>query len=197
MDQFEYVMVLISIVVGLGIAHILTGIGGIVDRIADEQNPLELSIAHAAWLGAIFGWMVLFWWWEFRFSSRVTEWTIGLYLFLVAFSVTLFLMSVVLVPRSWDGVSSLKDHFIRRRIWFFSLWAVANILDLIDSYLKGGLTYIIEGTGVLAYGMQVLAIPIAVIAVRTSSRKFHDALAVTVMVWVYATAFDMSPTLTM
>ncbi len=32
MDQFEYVMVLVSIVVGLGIAHILLGISGIIDR---------------------------------------------------------------------------------------------------------------------------------------------------------------------
>ena len=30
MNHFEYVMVLISIIIGLGIAHILLGIGGIV-----------------------------------------------------------------------------------------------------------------------------------------------------------------------
>ena len=34
MDQFEYVMVLVSIIVGLGIAHILLGIGSIIDRLA-------------------------------------------------------------------------------------------------------------------------------------------------------------------
>lgn len=197
MDQFEYIMVLISIIVGLGIAHILIGVGGIIDRRANAQKPLELSVAHAAWLSTIFGWLVLFWWWEFRFSSRVTEWTIGLYLFLVAFSVTLFLMSVVLVPRSWDGVTSLADHFMRRRKWFFSLWATANVLDFIDSLLKGGLTYVIEGTGIFSYGMQALAIPIAIVAIRTSNQRFHNALAVVVMIWIYMHAVDMSPILTM
>jgi len=34
MVQFEYVMVLVSIVVGLGIAHILLGISGIIDRLS-------------------------------------------------------------------------------------------------------------------------------------------------------------------
>jgi hypothetical protein len=29
MNQFEYMMVLVSIIVGLGIAHILLGVGGI------------------------------------------------------------------------------------------------------------------------------------------------------------------------
>ena len=31
-DQFEYVMVLVSIIVGLSIAHVLFGVGGIIDR---------------------------------------------------------------------------------------------------------------------------------------------------------------------
>ena len=57
MDKFEYVMVLISIIIGLGIAHILLGIGGIIDRRVGKAEPLELSLAHAAWLGAVFGWV--------------------------------------------------------------------------------------------------------------------------------------------
>ncbi len=38
MDQFEYVMVLVSIIIGLGIAHILLGLGGIIDRVADRNR---------------------------------------------------------------------------------------------------------------------------------------------------------------
>jgi hypothetical protein len=51
MGQFEYVMVLVSIVVGLGIAHILLGISGITDWMSHKENRLELSLAHASWLG--------------------------------------------------------------------------------------------------------------------------------------------------
>ena len=32
MDRFEYVMVQISIIIGLSIAHMLFGIGGLIDR---------------------------------------------------------------------------------------------------------------------------------------------------------------------
>ena len=104
MDQFEYVMVLVSIIVGLGIAHILLGIGGIIDRLSRKDDRLELSLAHAAWLGFCFAWLVMFWWWEYRFSTRVADWTMGLYLFLICSSVSLFLLQAVLVPRTW-GVS--------------------------------------------------------------------------------------------
>ena len=111
MDQFEYVMVLVSIIIGLGITHLLLGIGGIIDRLASKRQRLELSLAHGAWLGQMFVWMVLFWWWEFRFSELQTQWTLGIYFFLVLYSVALFLLAVILVPRTWDGVDSLNEYF--------------------------------------------------------------------------------------
>jgi hypothetical protein len=46
MNHVEYVMVLISIIIGLGIAHILLGIGGIVDRLTGRGEALRLSVAH-------------------------------------------------------------------------------------------------------------------------------------------------------
>jgi hypothetical protein len=49
MDQFEYVMVLVSIIVGLGITHILLGVGGIIDRLSRKEERFELSLAHASW----------------------------------------------------------------------------------------------------------------------------------------------------
>jgi len=114
-NQFEYVMVLMSIIIGLGITHVLFGISGVVDRLSRGKVHLQLSIAHAAWLCFCFAWMVMFWWWEYRFVSRVSDWTVGLYLFPVIYSITLFLMSAILVPRNWEGVHSLKEYFLERR----------------------------------------------------------------------------------
>jgi len=33
--------------------------------------------------------MIMFWWWAYRFVSRVSDRTVGLYLFLVGYSITL------------------------------------------------------------------------------------------------------------
>ena len=129
MDQFEYVMVLVSIIVGLGIAHVLLGIGGIVDRLSGKHDRLELSWAHAAWLGHCFLWLVMFWWWEYELSTTVADWTMGRYLFLISYAITLFLLQVVLIPRTWDGVISLKEYFLERRVWFYGLYGIATILD--------------------------------------------------------------------
>lgn len=43
MDQFEYVMVLVSIIVGLGIAYILLGISGIFDRLSRKKRPVRIQ----------------------------------------------------------------------------------------------------------------------------------------------------------
>ncbi len=182
MDQFEYVMVLVSIIVGLGIAHILLGIGGIIDRMSRSEDRLELSLAHASWLGFCFMWLVMFWWWEYRFASRVTDWTMGLYLFLVCYAVTLFLLQAVLVPRTWDGVTSLKDYFLERRAWFYSFLLFATTLDFFDRYLKGGFQYILD-TGVINLAVAVATVPIVIIGIISTNIRIHNFMGVLFFSW--------------
>lgn len=189
MDQFEYVMVLISIIVGLGIAHILLGIGGIIDRLSRKNDRLELSLAHAAWLGFCFMWLVMFWWWEYRFSTRVSEWTSGLYLFLVSYAVTLFVLQAILVPRNWDGVSSLQDYFLERRVWFYSLLAVATLLDQFDSFLKGGVDYL-WATGYFNIAFALTTIPVVIIGIRTANARVHNTMGLVFFVCQFLLAFD-------
>jgi Homeodomain-like domain len=65
-DQFQHVMVLTSIIIGLGITNVLLGVSGAIERYTEGDRPLQLSWASAFWLAQVFPWMILFWWWEFR-----------------------------------------------------------------------------------------------------------------------------------
>jgi hypothetical protein len=188
MDQFEYVMVLVSIIVGLGITHILLGISGILDRVSRKHDPIELSLAHASWLGFCFAWLVMFWWWEFRFFSTVSDWTMGLYLFLIGYAVTLFLLQAVLVPRTWDGVVSLKTYFLERRAWFYGLLLCATMVDMFDSYLKGGFEYILE-LGLINSAFAAVTLPVVVIGVMTTNIRFHNVMGVIFLGWQLGIAF--------
>jgi hypothetical protein len=188
LDQFEYVMVLVSIIVGLGIAHILLGIGGIIDRLSRKDDRLELSLAHAAWLGFCFAWLVMFWWWEYRFSTRVADWTMGLYLFLICYSVSLFLLQAVLVPRTWDGVANLKDYFLERRAWFYSLLLFVTILDQFDSYLKGGFEYILQ-TGAFNLTFAASTVPVVIIGLRSTNMRTHNIMATIFLGWQILVGF--------
>lgn len=194
MDQFEYVMVLVSIIIGLGIAHQLLGLAGVVDRVAGGKNPLGLSVAYFSWLGVVFLWTVTFWWWEFRFAEFVTEWTIGLYFFLVVYAVVLFLLAAILVPQTWDGVAELDQYFLQRGAWFYSLLLLANSLDILDSYLKGGMGNLIA-TPPVTYAMWGSLAVAGVAGLRAKSIRVHKVLGLTVLALQVLSAFEALPKL--
>ena len=60
-DQFQHVMVLISIIIGLGITNLLLGLSGAIERFTENMRPFRISWATVFWLGYLFFLMVLFW----------------------------------------------------------------------------------------------------------------------------------------
>ena len=44
---------------------------------------------------------------------------------------------VVLVPAGMQGLEDSFEYFVRGRAWFFGLVLVLQILDVIDTFLKG------------------------------------------------------------
>lgn len=195
MNHFEYVMVLISIIIGLGIAHILLGLGGIVDRLTGRGERLRLGVAHAVWLAHTFLWLVLFWWWQFRLEVIWEEWTIGVYFFLVMYAVVLFLLAVILVPRDWDGVTDLNDFFLRRRAWFYSIWIVAVLLDVLDSWLKGGMDYIVNDVGPWVAMYLLAAFVVGAIGIRVRSIRYHAIAGASLLIFDFTTSVVNLPRL--
>ena len=137
MDSFEYIMVLVSIVVGFGITHILAAIGSAIHRIRGHGPPIRLELTYLCWVGTMFVWLISFWWWEFKFSKLDIEWAVGLYLFIIGYAVCLYLASVVLVPSRMEGVDDSYEYFFKGRKWFFSLLTLVVLIDVVDTYLKG------------------------------------------------------------
>ncbi len=193
-EQFEHVMVLTSIITGLGITHILVGVGSAIDRISGHGAPLRLGWAHGAWLGFVFLWMVTFWWWQFRLLELIETWTLGHYFFIILYAVLLFLLAVILVPRDWDGIDSLDEYFLSKRRWFYSILLVTNFVDLYDSYLKGGWVYVL-GTGVLALGLVAATVPVCIIGFQSRKMRVHAFMAILLFVWQVVLGFDVFPNL--
>lgn len=137
MDSFTYVMVLVSIIVGLGIAHLLSALGGAVHRLRGYGPPIRLDAVYLLWVGTVFLWLVGFWWWEFKLSDLDITWSIGLYLFVLFYAVVLYWLAVVLVPNPMDEVHDSYEYFMNGRYWFFSIVLLAIGFDIVDTFLKG------------------------------------------------------------
>lgn len=136
MKPFDYVMALVSIVVGLAITHVLAALGAAVHRLRGIGPPIRLEPVFLLWMAFVLFYVVSFWWWEFQFNQLPVRWTYGLYLFLVSYSVLLFLMAVVLVPANMEGVADSYVHFMGVRRWFLGLCLLSLVVDLGDSAFK-------------------------------------------------------------
>lgn len=191
-DQFQHVMVLTSIIIGLGITNALLGISGAIERYTESDRPLYLGWASAFWLGYVFLWMVDFWWWEFRLVDILKHWTLWDYFLIICYAVLLFLLVAFLVPRNWDKVDDLNAYFMAKRRWFYSANALALVFDLMDSYMKGGMTYM-KAQGFLSWGLDVAGILVTIVGFRAVSVRTHTVLAIGFFVWQVAVGFDAFP----
>jgi hypothetical protein len=136
MKPFDYVMTLVSIVVGLAITHVLGALGAAVHRLRGNGPPIRLEPVFLLWMAFVLFYVVSFWWWEFQFNQLPMRWTYGLYLFLVTYAVLLYLVTVVLVPANLEGVEDSYAHFMGVRRWFLGLCLLSLFVDLGDSALK-------------------------------------------------------------
>jgi hypothetical protein len=189
-EQFQHVMVLASIIIGLGITQLLGGIGAAIERISGQGSALKIRWTFSLWALFMFVWLVAFWWWQFRLLEMVTTWTLGRYLFLLCYAVLLFLLVIILMPRQWDEVSDLDEYFLAKRKWFFWTFALANAADVVDSYIKGGWDYFL-GTGPVALGLVVATVPAVVIGIRSTNMRVQTGLALTMVVWQMVASFDV------
>ncbi len=105
MDMYLHVRVLFSIILGLGISRLLTGVAKIV------QHPKEYKVYWVHLLWALFLYLIHFWWWEYRLQG-IRQWTFPLYLFISVFAVLLFLLCVLFFRKKWRTTTALKPTSI-------------------------------------------------------------------------------------
>jgi hypothetical protein len=108
--------------------------------------------------------------------------------------VVLFLQVALLIPRDWDKIEDMNQYFLSKRQWFYSVFVLSLLIDLLDSYMKGGLTYI-RGTGIVTWGFNVAGILAAVIGFRAKRVGTHSTIASVFLLWEIIIGFELSPLL--
>ena len=131
-DLYLHIRVLISIILGLSVTRLLGGVAQFMRR----SDHHRLSWIHLAWVAWVLFNVIAFWWWEFRLS-QITHWTFALYLFVIAYASMFFLQAALLFPNDIEGYDGYGDYFIAQRAWFFGIFALTEVLDVIDTLIKG------------------------------------------------------------
>jgi hypothetical protein len=168
-ELFPHVRIVMGMVVGLGITRLLMGYAGLI------QHPkrAKLSLVHLLWGFSILVELVLFWWWEFELYG-VQNWNFGLFAFLIGYAVTLFLLAALLFPDKLDDYDGYEDFFLKRRHWFFAIFGLTFVLDIVDTLVKGEPYFDTLGIG---YLIQVpIGVALCAVAIWTTDRRYHLAL---------------------
>ena len=127
MSKFEFIAVLLSIIFGLGLANLLSGM-------LQALLRRELTDTRVAW--SIFIGMLLLvnWWVLFRWSDHV-EWRFHEILYLVLWATVHYLMAVSLYP--YKFLSKYSEELQRKFVLVSVL--VAAALDVGENYIRGNL----------------------------------------------------------
>ena len=110
MTTFEFVSVLLSLVVSLALAHLLTGMARML--VAKE---MKFSFVLLGWMGiALFNCIDL--WFSLWAARDTPEWSLGYILLWLAAAIAIYLFSWVVVPDGkLDGVDLRAYHYENRR----------------------------------------------------------------------------------
>jgi hypothetical protein len=127
MTPFEYITVLISIVLGLGITQIVSGIAEMIHH----SSKIKIYWPHLLWIVLVFFLQVQEWWWLYELRNSFS-WRLPVFLYVLLYPIDLFILSRILFPAFNDGPVDLKSFYFENYRKFFFLLALLALLAVID-----------------------------------------------------------------
>ncbi|MEP6620237.1 MAG: hypothetical protein ABJE47_13020 [bacterium] len=136
MTPFEHLTVLVSIVIGLGIGHLLTT----VHELVQVRSRVRFYWLPIVWFVLIFIGLVEWWWSIFALRTTV-QWNFFYFLFLLMSPVTMYLAAAFVLPDDSErghDVIDLRAYYYENSAWLFGVFAVSPILDGIRRAVTAG-----------------------------------------------------------
>ena len=148
MTQFEYVMVLMSLILGLGITQILYGLSNLILR----WSQVKFYFPHLLCILFVFIMHIQEWWVNYEYSFSIKEWRFSMFSLLIVYPIILFIMARLLFPIRVEGeVTDLKVFYFKhyRKFYLFGfLMAFISIpqnlllsdIGITDQFVQLGLS---------------------------------------------------------
>jgi hypothetical protein len=172
-SPFEYVIVLISIILGMGITQIVSGLASIIHR----WEKVNIYWPHLLLVILVFLIHIQEWW--AAYDMRNYEyWRLPTFLFIILYPVNLYILARILFPISWRGkVIDLKEFYYQhyKRIFLFTI--TLDILGIVDNVF-------ISGYKMSDQVVQFIVLGILIFATLKANRNevVHKAIAASLMI---------------
>ena len=177
MDAFEYLSVLLSIILGLAITPVLQGYRGLLLSRATVTAYFPAII----WSVLMLAFATQSWWASFGLSDH-TGWTFASFSLLLLQTILLYMMTALVLPDFPTGEAvDLRTHFYRERLPFFGI-SLAMIASSIGKewMLEGRLP---EGRN-LTFHLLFASVSLAAMLIKRP--RFHEVTAPVMAIFVTA-----------
>lgn len=173
LSPFEYVSVLISIILGLGITQIVTGIADIIHH----QKRVKLYWPHTLWMVIIF-FLHIQEWWNIYDLREIYVWRLPTFLFISLYPINLFILARLLFP-----AHDHEDVELDYKKFYYSSYKKFFAAIICSAFLSGAENLLLGGDGYEGIVLQVIIIIVLSLAIRSQqvNEKVHKAI---VLLWV-------------
>jgi hypothetical protein len=183
MTPFEYVSVLISIILGLGIAVLLTGLADIIRN----YHTVKVYWPYLVWILIVFILHIQEWWISYSLRSEM-EWTLPHFLFIITYPIVLFILAHLLFPQKWTkkGVD-LKVFYFNNFPKYFGAALLLLVLSILQNHFL--LNYLLADQ----YVQFIMAFFfLALLGTRSKKEVLHMAMAL-LMLTLLILSFVVAP----
>jgi hypothetical protein len=165
-DEFGYLSVIISIILGLSVTQLLQGIS----QVINARDRVRIYWPSIAWALLLLLVDVQAWWAMFGYRNRHT-WTFVQFAVVLLEAIMLYLLAALALPSvANEGETDLRTNYFRHAGWFFG----SLVVLLLDSLLK---SVVVSGglPGKPDLGFHLFWITTAFIAAYTRNERYHKA----------------------
>ena len=168
MESFNYLSVLLAIILGLAITQVLQGLRGLILT----RAKVKLYFPTLIWCGLVLLMTVQGWWASFSMRTH-SNWTFLALLIIVLHATSLYMVAALVLPDvTGEKVVDLREHYFAHRPWFYSATLSAVIFSAgKDLALNGRLPGPMNAEFHIVFGVA------SIVAIITRRAWVHQFLA--------------------
>jgi hypothetical protein len=133
MDAFSYLSVLLSIIIGLGLAQVLTACG----RLIRNRERVTVYWPPLLWAAVLVVIYVQVWWSMFGMRAYA-NWSFFTFFVVLLQTVAVYMMAAVVLPEEIGERLDLRDYYQRQSGWFLGFFLATLGLSILKDLLLGG-----------------------------------------------------------
>ena len=183
MSDFEFVSVVLAIVIGLGITRILSGLASALEHRATLRSDRIVF----TWAVLVLLWQILFWLGTVNSARAHSQFTVANFGMLLLAAIALFFAATLVLPGRIGPGTDLRQHYGTVRKPFFLVIMALPILEIGDSAVNGFQNpmsrepeyFITQGAIILGCSLSL----------AMDNRWLHGTFAVLGVLWLFAWLF--------